>query len=117
MVGHLVNQSAKVDVLAIAMGAVCIRAGQREQALDQSRKAVRIFQHATDRVTITSGRKIIAQGDFADTPQRRERCSQLVRCVGRESLKSLEGILQASESFIEDLSELTEFVVRITCRE
>jgi hypothetical protein len=104
-------QQAKGGFVEHHLAPICT--GNGEQAIDHLGKARDFFQHASDGVAIFFRGVLPLQTNLADASDGAEGCSELVRCVGREALEGLKGVLQALQKIIEDAGHVTQLIVGV----
>ena len=90
--GEQRNQVERLDPL-VAL------AGQREQLLDRRLQAVRVDQARADRGAQVPVRPL--ESGFEAEPQARERCPQLVRCVGGERPFAREQVVEPAGGVVQ----------------
>ena len=114
---HVIGYITHAHGLELWRRCPTLPSSEGQQRVDKVIQALGFFQHARNRFPQRLCVMPIAQRNFADGAQRRQRRAQFVGGIARETLEFRKGIFQTLERFVENRDQLSKFIVRVFIRE
>ena len=87
--------------------------GQEQEAVDQSRQAIGLLEHAADGLPVALGVPLVLKRHLSHRADGRERRAQLVRGVRGEAPELGDGVLDARQGEVEHAGQLAELVLGV----